>query len=99
MYTTARPTSSAAGRPCAFLNTKVIAHVDQGMQWQCLEEDWLAKHRERLQQTDSRTPRQILQAYADTNNLTVADIDDQIDWNAWDVESPDDNAGDNDTKE
>ena len=64
-----------------------------------IEEDWLAKHRDRLQQTDSRTPRQILRAYADDNDLTVADIDDQIDWNAWDMDAPDDNAGDTDTEE
>ena len=64
-----------------------------------IEEDWLAKHRERLQQTDSRTPRQILRAYADDNDLTVADIDDQIDWNAWDMDAPDDNARDTDTEE
>ena len=54
-----------------------------------IEEDWLAKHRERLQKTDSRTPRQILRAYADDNNLTVADIDNQLDWNSWDLASPD----------
>ena len=64
-----------------------------------IEEDWLAKHRERLQQTDSRTPRQILRAYADDNNLTVADINNQIDWNAWDMDAPDDNARDTDTEE
>ena len=64
-----------------------------------IEEDWLAKHRERLQQTDSHTPRQILRAYADDKDLTVADINDQIDWNAWDMDAPDDNAGDTDTKE
>ena len=64
-----------------------------------IEEDWLAKHRERLQQTDSRTPRQILRAYADDNNLTVADINDQINWNAWDMDAPDDNARDTDTEE
>ena len=32
-------------------------------------------------------------------DLTVADIDDQIDWNAWDMESPNDNAGDTNTEE
>ena len=64
-----------------------------------IEEDWLAKHRERLQQTDSRTPQQIFQAYAHNNALTVANIDNQIDWNTWDMEAPDDNVGDTDTKE
>ena len=59
----------------------------------------MAKHQERLQQTDSRTPRQILRAYADDKNLTMADINDQIDWNAWDMESPDDNVGNTDTEQ
>ena len=59
-----------------------------------IENDWLAKHRDRLQQTDTRTPCQILQAYADDNDLTVADIDNQLDWNAWDLEYPVDTAED-----
>ena len=52
-----------------------------------IELDWLSKHRERLQQTDSHTPRQALRAFADDNDLTVADMDSQIDWTAWDYES------------
>ena len=57
-----------------------------------IKNNWLSKHWERLQQTDSPTPCQILQAYANNNNLTVADIDNQLDWNAWDLEPPDDTA-------
>ena len=52
-----------------------------------IESDWLFKHQERLQYTDSRTPRQVLQAFANDNDLTVADIDSQIDWTEWDYES------------
>ena len=48
-----------------------------------IETAWLNKHWERLQQPDSRTPRQVLRAYADDNNLTVTDIDNQLDWNTW----------------
>ena len=48
-----------------------------------IEKDWLSKHRERLQQIDAHTPRQVLRAFADNNNLTVADIDIQIDWTTW----------------
>ena len=59
-----------------------------------IENDWLAKHRDRLQQTDARTPLQILQAYADDNNLTVADINNQLDWNAWELKYPDNTAED-----
>ena len=79
---------------CRFLRNQVSTEMMTK-----IEEDWLAKHRERLQQTDLRTPRQILRAYADDDDLTVADIDDQIDWNAWDTDAPDDNAGDTNTEE
>ena len=54
-----------------------------------IENDWLTKHRDRLQQTNARTPRQILRAYADNNDLTVADIETQMDWLAWDLKHPD----------
>ena len=54
-----------------------------------IENDWLTKHRDRLQQTDARTPHQILLAYANDNDLTVADIENQMDWTAWDLEHPD----------
>ena len=44
---------------------------------------WLSKHQERLQQIDACTPCQVLRAFADDNNLTVADIDNQMDWTVW----------------
>ena len=52
-----------------------------------IETAWLNKHRERLQQPDTRTPRQVLRAYADDNDLTMADIDNQLDWNTWNDDS------------
>ena len=52
-----------------------------------IETEWLTKHRERLQQLNSRTPRQVLRAFADDNDLTIADIDCQIDWTTWDYDS------------
>ena len=53
-----------------------------------IEKDWLSKHRERLQKIDACTPRQVLWAFADANNLsTVADIDNQMDWTAWEYDS------------
>ena len=57
-----------------------------------IENNWLTKHRERLQQTDARTPHQILRVYADDNDLTVADIETQMDWSAWDLEHPNETA-------
>ena len=52
-----------------------------------IEKDWISKHRERLQQIDARTPRQVLWAFADDNDLTVADIDSQMDWTVWEYDS------------
>ena len=62
-----------------------------------IETDWLTKHRERLQQLDTRTPRQVLRAFADDNNLTIADIDSQIDWTTWDYDSVTDLTSDTQT--
>ena len=58
-----------------------------------IENDWLSKHKDCLKQTDARTPQQILRAYAVDNDLTVADIENQMDWTAWDLEHPDETAG------
>jgi hypothetical protein len=55
-----------------------------------IETAWLNKHWEQLQQPDSRTPRQVLCAYADDNDLTVASIDSQLDWNTWNYDSQED---------
>jgi intein-encoded DNA endonuclease-like protein len=52
-----------------------------------IEKDWISKHRERLQQIDARTPRQVLREFADDNDLTVADIDSQMDWTVWEYDS------------
>lgn len=54
-----------------------------------IESDWLARHRARLQD-DSRSPRQVLRAYADTTQLSLDDIDDQLDWATWDDADADD---------
>ena len=52
-----------------------------------IEREWLAKHRERIQQLDARTPRQVLRTFADDYDLTVAEIDSQMDWNVWEYDS------------
>ena len=51
-----------------------------------IESDWLTRYRDKLKQTDSRTPRQVLQTYTEDYDLTVANINSQIDWTAWDYE-------------
>ena len=62
-----------------------------------IETDWLSKHRERLQQLDAHTPRQVLRAFVDDNDLTIADIDSQIDWITWAYDSVTDLTTDNHT--
>jgi hypothetical protein len=52
-----------------------------------IKREWLAKHRERIQQLDTRTPLQVLRTFADDNDLTVVDIDSQMDWNVWEYDS------------
>ena len=52
-----------------------------------IEREWLAKHRERIQQLDARTPQQVLRTFADNYDLTVAEIDNQMDWNGWEYDS------------
>ncbi len=36
---------------------------------------------------DARTPRQVLRTFADDYDLTVAEIDNQMDWNGWEYDS------------
>ena len=62
-----------------------------------IESDWLTKHREHLQQQDTQTPRQVLRAFADDNDLTIADIDSQMDWTTWDYDSVTDLTSDTHT--
>ena len=52
-----------------------------------IEREWLDKHRERIQQLDARTPRQVLRTFADDYDLTVAEIDSQMEWNVWEYDS------------
>ncbi len=52
-----------------------------------IKNNWISKHREHLQQMDARIPRQVLRAFADDNDLTVADIDSQMDWTVWEYNS------------
>ena len=52
-----------------------------------IEKEWLDRWRERLG-NPTNTPRQVLRAYVEELDITVAGLDDQIDWDAWE----DDNA-------
>jgi hypothetical protein len=50
---------------------------------QSIESDWLNRHRARLQE-ESRSPQQVLRAYADNHQISEDDIELQLDWSACD---------------
>jgi hypothetical protein len=47
-----------------------------------IEKEWLDRWRDRLG-NPSTTPRQVLRAYVEELDITVAGLDDQMDWDAW----------------
>ena len=47
-----------------------------------IEKEWLDRWRDRLG-NPSATPRQVLRAYVEELDITVAGLDDQMDWDAW----------------
>jgi hypothetical protein len=48
-----------------------------------IEKEWLDCWKERLG-NPSQTPRQILRAYVEELDITVAGLDDQMEWDTWD---------------
>ncbi len=48
-----------------------------------IEKEWLDRWKERLG-NPSQTPRQILRACVEELDITVAGLDDQMDWDTWD---------------
>jgi hypothetical protein len=55
-----------------------------------IESDWLNRWKEKLGNPTS-TPRQVLRAYVEDLDITVAHLDDEMDWDVWeDDDFPDD---------
>ena len=48
-----------------------------------VEKDWLQRWHERLGNPD-RTPRQVMRTYVEDLDITVAHLDDEMDWDCWD---------------
>jgi hypothetical protein len=48
-----------------------------------IEQDWLAKWKERLCNPDV-TPHQVMRAYLKDLDITVGRLDDEMDWVIWD---------------
>jgi hypothetical protein len=55
-----------------------------------IEHDWMERHRARLGDNIMQTPRQVLMAYANDQNYTTADIDQQLNWSLWENDTQDD---------
>ncbi len=51
--------------------------------WDAIEKDWLAKWKERLCNPDI-TPWQVMQANIEELDITVAHVNDAMDWRCWD---------------
>ncbi len=47
-----------------------------------IEKDWLERWRERLGNPDG-TLRQIMRMYAEDLDITVAQLDDEMEWDCW----------------
>ncbi len=55
-----------------------------------IEKEWLDRWKERLG-NPTQTPRQVLRAYVEELDITVAGLDNQMEWDCWeegDVDGP-----------
>ena len=53
-----------------------------------IEQEWLAKWKDRLGNPTS-TPRQVMRTYVEALDITVASLDDAMDWSCWDDDDDD----------
>jgi hypothetical protein len=51
-----------------------------------VKKEWLARWKERLGNPD-RTPRQVMRMYVEDLDITVAHLDEEMDWDCWDVDA------------
>jgi hypothetical protein len=51
-----------------------------------IEQEWLKQWTNRLGNPD-RTPRQVMHAYVEDLDITVAHLDGKMDWDCWDVDA------------
>jgi hypothetical protein len=48
-----------------------------------IEQEWLAKWKDQLGNPNS-TPRQVMRTYVESLDITVAGLDEEMDWSCWD---------------
>ena len=58
-----------------------------------IEKEWLDRWKERLG-NPTQTPRQVLRAYVEELDITVAGLADAMEWDNWDNSDPDDASQD-----
>ena len=51
-----------------------------------IEKDWLKRWNKRLGNPD-RTPRQVMRTYVEDLDITVAHLDEEMDWDCWDFDA------------
>ncbi len=50
-----------------------------------IEQEWLTKWKDRLGNPNS-TPRQVMRTYVESLDITVADLNEEMDWSCWDCD-------------
>ena len=60
-----------------------------------IEKDWLTHWKDRLNNPD-RTPRQVLRAYVEKLDITVAGLDEAMEWECWVDNTPSVDSDDSD---
>ena len=60
-----------------------------------IEKDWLARWKNRLDNPD-RTPRQVLRAYVEELDITVAGLDEAMEYDCWVDNTPSIDSDDSD---
>ena len=61
-----------------------------------IERDWLDRWKDRLGNPD-RTPRQVMRAYVEDLDITVATLDAAMEWDCWESTNDADDAIDDDS--
>ncbi len=51
-----------------------------------IEKDWLKRWTERLGNPD-RIPRQVMRTYVEDLDITVAHLNDEMDWDCWEFDT------------
>ena len=60
-----------------------------------IEKDWLARWKDHLDNPD-RMPRQVLRAYVEELDITVAGLDEAMEWDCWVDDTPSDDSDNSD---